>query len=66
MSLHALKHRLMGLLTSREPAAAVLAELPQSFQATQVSVRRRRSVARRKFSPSRSSHYQRCERKIVL
>jgi len=66
VSLHALKHRLIELLTSRRPAAAVLAELTEWFQASPVSVRPGRSVARREFSPSRSYHYQRRMKKIVF
>jgi hypothetical protein len=65
VSLHALKHRLVELLTSRVPAAAVLAELTEWFQASPVSVRPGRSVARREFSPSRSYHYQRRMKKVV-
>lgn len=66
VSLHALKTRLIELLTSRVPAAEVLAELTGSFQANPVSVRPGRKVPRRKFSPSRSYHYQRRMKKIVF
>jgi hypothetical protein len=66
VSLHALKHRLIELLSSREPAERVLAELTRMFQANPVSVRAGRTVARREFSPSRSYHYQRRVKKIVL
>ena len=66
VSLHALKHRLIGLLSGREPAAQVLAELTRMFQANPVSVRAGRTVARREFSPSRSYHYQRRVTKIVF
>lgn len=66
VSLHALKHRLIGLLSSREPAAQVLAELTRMFQANPVSGRAGRTVARREFSPSRSYHYQRRVKKIVF
>lgn len=65
VSLHALKHRLIDLLTSRVPAGQVLAELTGWFQANPVSVRPGRPVRRREFSPSRSYHYQRRVRKIV-
>ena len=51
VSLHAIKYRLIQLLTSRVPAAQVLAELTAWFQANPVSVRPGRTVRRRKFSP---------------
>jgi hypothetical protein len=66
VSLHALKHRLIDLLSSRVPAEKVLAELTQWFQASPVGVRVGRKVPRRKFSPSRSYHYQRRVRKMVF
>jgi len=66
VSLHALKSRLIELLTSRVPAERVLAELTQWFQANPISVRPRRKVPRREFSPSRSYHYQRRVRKLVF
>ena len=66
VSLHALKSRLIALLTSRVPAAQVLGELTQWFQANPVSVRPGRKVPRSKFSPSRSYHYQRRVRKLVF
>jgi hypothetical protein len=66
VSLHALKHRLIELLSSRRPAAEVLAELTQCFQASPGSVRPGRTVRRREFSPSRSYHYQRRVKKIVF
>ena len=66
VSLHAIKHRLIDLLTSRVPARQVLAELTAWFQANPVSVRRARTVPRRSPSPSRSYHYQRRVRKIVF
>jgi hypothetical protein len=66
VSVHALKHRLIDLLSSRVPAAQVLAQLTEWFQANPVSVRPERSVARRQLSPSRSYHYQRRVRKIVF
>ena len=66
VSLHALKSRLLDLLTSRMPAAQVLGELTQWFQANPVSLRPARSVRRRKGSPSRSYHYQRRVRKLVF
>jgi len=66
VSLHALKHRLIELLTSRVPAEQVLAELTQSFAANPVSVRPGRAVARRAPSPSRAYHYQRRVRKLVF
>jgi hypothetical protein len=66
VSLHALKSRLIDLLTSRLPAPQVLAELTRWFQASPVSVRPGRKVPRRTFSPSRSYHYQRRVRKLVF
>jgi len=66
VSVHALKYRLIELLTSRRPAAQVLAELTEWFQANPVSVRSEREVKRREYSPSRSYHYQRRVRKIVF
>jgi hypothetical protein len=66
VSLHAIKYRLIELLTSRAPATTVLAELTQWFQANPVSVRPGRKVKRREFSPSRSYHYQRRVRKFVF
>ena len=64
--LPALKHRLIELLTSRVPAAAVLAQLTEWFQANPVSVRPGRQVPRRAYSPARSYHYQRRMKKIVF
>jgi len=66
VSFHALKYRLIELLTSRVPAAQVLKELTTWFQANPVSVRVGRKVVRRTFSPSRSYPYQRRVRKIVF
>ena len=66
VSLHALKSRLIDLLTSRVPAVQVLTELTAWFQANPVSVRPKRVVRRRTFSPLRSYHYQRRVRKIVF
>jgi hypothetical protein len=66
VSLHALKYRLIELLTCRMPAETVLAELTQWFQANPVSGRSGRKVPRRKPSPSRSYHYQRRVRKLVF
>ena len=66
VSLHAVKYRLIELLTSRVPAAKVLAELTAWFQANPVSVRPGRTVRRREFSPARSYHYQRRMKKIVF
>jgi hypothetical protein len=66
VSVHALKYRLIALLSSRVPAQQVLAELTAWFQANPVSVRPERQVRRREFSPSRSYHYQRRVKKIVF
>lgn len=66
VSLHALKSRLIELLASQVPLEQVLEELTQWFGHNPVSVRHGRKVPRRKFSPSRSYHYQRRVRKIVF
>jgi hypothetical protein len=66
VSLHALKSRLIALLTSRVPSEQVLTELTEWFQANPVSQRPGRKVRRREFSPSRSYHYQRRVRKLVF
>lgn len=66
VSVHALKYRLIDLLSSRVPAEPVLRELTEWFQANPVSVRPARHGERRAFSPSRSYHYQRRVRKIVF
>lgn len=66
VSLHAIKYRLIELLTSRVPSDVVLAELTQWFQANPVSVRRGRVVPRRKSSAPHSYHYQRRVRKYVF
>lgn len=66
VSLHALKSRLIDLLAGAQPAEAVLAELTEWFLHTPTRVRPGRKVERRKFSPSRSYHYQRRVRKIVF
>jgi hypothetical protein len=66
VSLHALKYRLIELLTCRLPAETVLDELTQWFQANPVSVRPTRTVPRREPSPSRSYHFQRRVRKLVF
>lgn len=66
VSVHAIKYRLIELLSHRVPAERVLQELTEWFAANPVSVRPGRKVARREFSPSRSDHYQRRARKIVF
>jgi hypothetical protein len=66
VSLHALKSRLIDLLASALPAERVLAELTEWFLHNPVRVRHGRKPPRRKFSPSRSYHYQRRVRKLVF
>jgi hypothetical protein len=66
VSVHALKYRLIDLLSRRVPAEQVLAELTACFQANPVSVRSGRNAPRRKPSPSRSYHYQRRMKKFVF
>lgn len=66
VSVHALKYRLIELLSRRVPTERVLAELTTWFQANPVSLRPERQVRRRDFSPSRSYHYQRRVRKLVF
>jgi len=61
---HALKYRLIELLSASVPIEQVLDELTQAFQANPISERPGRNVPRRKFSPSRSYHYQRRVKKI--
>jgi hypothetical protein len=64
VSVHALKYRLIELLSTSVPIEQVLDELTQAFQANPISQRPGREVKRRKFSPSRSYHYQRRVKKI--
>jgi len=64
VSVHALKYRLIELLSASVPIEQVLDELTQAFQANPISERPGRNVPRRKFSPSRSYHYQRRVKKI--
>ena len=64
VSVHALKYRLIELLSASVPIEQVLDELTQAFQANPISARPGRNVPRRKFSPSRSYHYQRRVKKI--
>jgi hypothetical protein len=64
VSVHALKYRLIELLSASVPIEQVLDELTQAFQANPISERPGRNVKRRKFSPSRSYHYQRRVKKI--
>jgi hypothetical protein len=64
VSLHALKYRLLDLLSRRVPAEKVLAQLTRWFQDSPVSVRPGHKVPRRKPSPS--YHYQRRVRKYVF
>jgi hypothetical protein len=66
VSLHALKYRLIDLLSCRVPAEKILEELTRWFQANPGSARPGRKVPRRKPSPSRSYHYQRRVRKYVF
>jgi hypothetical protein len=64
VSVHALKYRLIELLSASVPIEQVLDELTQAFQANPISERPGREVKRRKSSPSRSYHYQRRVKKI--
>lgn len=66
VSFHALKSRLIELLASQTPPAQVLEELTRCFQANPVSIRPRRKVPRKEFSPSRSYHFIRYVRKVVF
>ena len=66
VSVHAIKHRLIELLSSRVSAERVLSELTEWFMANPVSVRPGRKVERRKNSPARSYHFQRRVRKLVF
>ena len=64
VSVHALKYRLIELLSTSVPVEQILEELTQAFQANPIRERPGRDVKRRKFSPSRSYHYQRRVKKI--
>jgi hypothetical protein len=66
VSIHALKSRLIDLLSSRLPAEEVLAELTQWFQHNPVGIRKGRNVPRLGHSAARSYHYQRHVRKLVF
>jgi hypothetical protein len=66
VSVHAIKHRLIDLLSSRVSAERVLGELTEWFMANPVSVRPGRNVERRENSPARSYHFQRRVRKLVF
>lgn len=66
VSVHAIKYRLIELLSSRVSAERVLSELTEWFMANPVSVRPRRNVERRESSPARSYHFQRRVRKLVF
>ena len=66
VSLHALKTRLIDLLSSAVPAEEVLEELTRWFVQSPVSVRPGRAAPRRPASAARSYHYQRRVRKIVF
>lgn len=65
VAVHAMKSRLIDLLTSRLPAQQVLSELTRWFQANPIS-KRTREVPRRTQSPSRSYHHRRRVRKVVF
>ena len=66
VSVHAIKYRLIELLSSRVSAERVLSKLTEWFVANPVSVRPGRKVERRESSPARSYHYQRRVRKLVF
>lgn len=66
VSIHALKTRLIELLSSSVPPEQILAELTQWFQDNPVSVRKRRKVPRLGYSAARSYHFQRYVRKTVF
>jgi hypothetical protein len=63
---HALKDQLLDLLYSQTPAEQVVAKLQRLFLAEPVSVRLERKPLRRKFSLSRSYHFQRRVKKVVF
>ena len=63
---HALKDRLLDLLSCDLPAEKVVQELQQLFVGTPVSIRPERKPPRRKPSLNRSYHFQRRVRKIVF
>lgn len=66
VSIHALKTRLIELLSSSVPAEQILVELTQWFQHNPVAIRKNRKVPRLEPSSARSYHYQRHVRKIVF
>lgn len=66
VSFHALKHELLPLLYSDEPAERVVAKLRSWFAGAPVSVRAARKVPRRKLSWPRSYHFQRHRKKAVF
>lgn len=66
VSYHALKERLVDLLWSQRPLAAVVAEIQAWMGRNPVSVRAERSPPRRAQSFHRSYHYQRNVRKTVF
>ena len=66
VSIHALKTRLIELLSSRMPAEQILAELTQWFQHNPIAIRKNRKVRRSEYSAARSYHYQRYVRKTVF
>lgn len=66
VSIHALKTRLIELLSSSVPAEEILAELTQWFQRNPVAIRKNRKIRRSDYSAARSYHYQRHVRKIVF
>jgi hypothetical protein len=66
VSIHALKTRLIELLSSSVPAEQILAELTQWFQQNPVAIRKNRKVPRSEYSAARSYHYQRYVKKTVF
>jgi len=63
--LHTIKHHIIALLTSRQPASIVLNQLQNLYMANPVIVRPDRKVPRRKTPPGQSYQYQRNIHKIV-
>jgi DDE family transposase len=66
VSIHALKTRLIELLSSSVPAEEILSELTQWFQCNPVAIRKNRKISRSDYSAARSYHYQRYVRKTVF
>jgi hypothetical protein len=66
VSYHAIKDRLVDLLSSQTPAIEIVAELQKLFLGAPVSKRKNRKVPRPKPSIHRSYYFQKCIKKITF